>query len=127
MRLKYPVAFVAALAAAGVGLSGCHQKSQSPSQQMQQGANQMAQGAQSAGNQMKQVVSDSAITAKIKAKLAANSGLSSLNIHVETNNGVVTLSGTVGTDAQLNLANQIALDTDGVKGVENQIQVQSGG
>ncbi|HEV8486161.1 MAG TPA: BON domain-containing protein, partial [Blastocatellia bacterium] len=42
-------------------------------------------------------VDDSAITAKVKSKLAADSQTSAIKISVETKDGVVTLSGTVPT------------------------------
>lgn len=63
-------------------------------------------------------VNDSYITTKIKAQLLANSETHMLNIAVETNNGLVTLSGVVGTVSEAVNAVQIAQSTQGVKDVD---------
>lgn len=114
---------VAGIAGVATGLSACHQKEQSAGQQMKQGADQMGAGAVKAASHAGQVVADSAITTKIKAQLAADAGLSGSSIRVETNDGVVTLSGTVANAALRNRAGQIASGTDGVKSVTNDIKV----
>jgi hyperosmotically inducible protein len=128
MNKRY-VALAATLAATGVALAGCHQKSAQPkpAQQIKQGAHKMGQGVEAAGRKAGQAASDTAITTKVKSKLAANQGLSSLHIHVDTDNGVVTLSGTVGTVSKHDLAQRIAAQTEGVKGVTNNIVVTQGG
>lgn len=64
-----------------------------------------------------QYTSDSVITSKIKTKFIANSELKSLNISVATNNGHVTLTGTVPTFAMRQTAISIASKTEGVKSV----------
>lgn len=46
-----------------------------------------------------------------------------LDIHVDTNNGKATLTGTAATSAEKDLAGRIARDTDGVVGVNNEIAV----
>ncbi|MGH8160714.1 MAG: BON domain-containing protein [Gammaproteobacteria bacterium] len=128
---KYSIGVVAVLAAAGLGLAGCHKsggpppanQKPSPSQQMNHGAQQTGAGINGAGRKAGQYGSDTAITTKVKSKLAANQGLSSFNIHVKTNGGVVTLTGTVNAASQRNLADQIAKNTGGVKSVVNNIVV----
>lgn len=117
---------IVSLASAGLALSACHKKQETPSQQMKQGAEQMGQGVKHAASNAGQVISDSAITTKIKSKLAANQGLSSFDIHVETTNGFVTLTGTVDMVSKRDLAGRIANETDGVKGVTNDIKVSQG-
>jgi hyperosmotically inducible protein len=64
------------------------------------------------------VASDTAITAKIKAKLALESDIP-LNISVSTANGVVTLSGTVDTGLQANRIIDIAAGVEGVKDIND--------
>lgn len=118
-----PVLLVTGIAAAGLTLSACHKNQPSPGQQMKQGAKQMGQGAEHAASEAGQAVTDSAITSKIKAQLAADQGLSGFDIHVETNHGVVTLSGTVDSEGERANAAHIATSTDGVKGVTNNIKV----
>lgn len=69
-------------------------------------------------NNASTAVSDSYITTKVKAQLFSNSETHLLNIAVETNNGLVTLSGTVGTVSEAVNAVQIAQSTQGVKDVD---------
>jgi osmotically-inducible protein OsmY len=49
---------------------------------------------------------------------------SALNTKVETNRGVVTLSGKAGNEAELNLASKLANDVNGVKGIENRMTIE---
>ncbi|MFI4891294.1 MAG: BON domain-containing protein [Steroidobacterales bacterium] len=70
-------------------------------------------------------VSDSIITAKVKAKLAAKHMSTLTNIQVDTDNaGIVWLSGRAPTQDASDLAEMIAKDTDGVKDVHNKIVVR---
>jgi osmotically-inducible protein OsmY len=71
------------------------------------------------------VASDSWITTKVKSDLAVEKDVSATQIHVDTYEGVVTLSGTVETQAESNKAAQVARDIKGVKSVVNNIQVKS--
>jgi len=71
----------------------------------------------------KAVVTDSAITTSLKAKFLADSTVRSADISVDTNNGVVTLSGTAPSPAAHDLAVGLARKTDGVKRVDDQIKV----
>ncbi len=78
-----------------------------------------------AGSTSDNVVKDSVITSKIKSKMVADPDVSALNVNVETNNGVVTLSGNVKTDAEASKAVEIAESTTGVKDVNtSQLTVQ---
>lgn len=73
----------------------------------------------------KAYVKDSAITTKIKAKLAKEEMASMMHIKVDTdNNGVVWLSGTAKSQADVDKAVSIARDTDGVKSVKNQVKIK---
>jgi hyperosmotically inducible protein len=70
-------------------------------------------------------VKDSAITTSIKTQLAAQHINSLANIHVDTDNdGVVWLSGTSHTQAELDQAVSIARKTDGVKSVHSTLTVK---
>lgn len=64
-----------------------------------------------------QTVSDTWITSKVKSSFIADKNLSGLDIKVETNQGVVSLSGVVATDAERDLAVAKAKEIDGVKDV----------
>ncbi len=73
----------------------------------------------SAGTQ----IDDASITAKVKAKLAADGDINPFNIDVDTNLGVVTLQGRVKKDENRSKAEQYARHTGGVKRVINLITV----
>ncbi len=64
-----------------------------------------------------QPVDDTWITTKVKSSLLADSDVSGLDINVETVNGVVTLSGQVDQQAQIEHATRIARDIQGVTDV----------
>lgn len=70
------------------------------------------------------VASDSAITTKIKSKLAADEIVSIFDVGVRTYKGTVTLSGSVGSIAARDRAATIARQTSGVKAVNNQIVLE---
>lgn len=67
--------------------------------------------------------SDAMVTTKVKAAFVADDTLGALDIAVETNDGVVTLTGTVGTEAEVEQAARVARDIEGVKQVSNDIKV----
>ncbi|HVM62693.1 MAG TPA: BON domain-containing protein [Verrucomicrobiae bacterium] len=68
--------------------------------------------------------SDTAITAKIKAKYALDRDLSVFGISVNTTDGRVTLAGDVASHQQIGKAMMIALDTEGVREVNSTLQVK---
>ena len=68
-------------------------------------------------------VDDAAITAEVKAKLAADGDINPFNIDVDTNEGVVTLQGRVEKVEARTKAEQLARETDGVARVINLIKV----
>ena len=70
-------------------------------------------------------VSDADITAKVKLALMMRDGLNSLTTSVKTQAGVVTLSGSVASAAQSQLAQELALAVDDVTRVDNQLIIVS--
>lgn len=76
-------------------------------------------GNQTAGERM----DDAWITSKIEAKLAADPEVSAFNVDVDTDDGVVRLSGVVKTSRARNEAADLARNTEGVKRVRNDISV----
>jgi hyperosmotically inducible periplasmic protein len=70
-------------------------------------------------------VKDSAITAQVKTKLAADHINSLGNIHVDTDkDGIVWLTGTAHTQADADKAVTIARETEHVKSVHSNISVK---
>jgi hyperosmotically inducible protein len=71
-------------------------------------------GRQSVG----EAVDDSAITAKVKSSLLADSVVSASTIDVDTTNGAVSLNGIVKTEQERQRAIQLAQSTQGVRTVD---------
>jgi hyperosmotically inducible periplasmic protein len=71
-----------------------------------------------------QPVKDSYITTKVKAELAKDKGTSATDIHVTTKDGVVTLDGTVASQAERELAEKDANKVKGVVGIHNGLSVR---
>ena len=135
MRPSQNLTFIAIAALAIGTVMGCQRQASSDSadskmdrmaerseQKMDQAANDVKQQAQRAGDTAK----DAAITTKVKTALIAEPGLKSLQINVDTANGVVTLSGAVDSAQSLDRAQQLAQGVDGVKSVENRLTVKGG-
>ena len=146
-RIK-TTALIAALAAGALFTAGCEQRGQDtagrqgdqaisklmgkPDQPAQSGqarqADQAAQPALSSsqlGEKLVNAADDAAITAKVKASLLVEPGLKSTPINVETKNATVTLSGTVDSDIVRDRAKQIAMSTDGVKNVVDNMNLRT--
>lgn len=70
-------------------------------------------------------MTDPAITAAVKTKLLADPDVAGLRIDVDTQNSVVTLSGTVKTAAQKAEALRLARETTGVSSVTDRLTVGS--
>ena len=74
----------------------------------------------------KAFVKDSAITTKIKSKLAAEHITSLGHIHVDTDNhGVVHLTGSARSQEAIDKAVSIARETENVKSVKNELVVKA--
>lgn len=71
-------------------------------------------------------VDDAAITTKVKAAIAADKDLSAIRIDVDTQNGVVTLSGPAPTASAKEHASEIARNVKGVSSVNNQLTIKAG-
>jgi len=90
-------------------------------EKMNQAAADVKQKAERAGDK----IDDAAITTKVKTALIAEPGLKALQINVDTANGVVTLTGAVDSSQNLDRATQVAQSVDGVKSVDNRLNVKA--
>lgn len=143
MNMK-PALLVAALVAAAAVTVGCEQRGPSdtvgkrmdsaPGKMEAQNAppggqagdsGKMAQPGGQAADKIGGAADDAAITAKVKAAILAEPGLKSLQISVDSKGGTVTLSGNVASDNLRDRAKQIAMGTDGVKNVVDNLTVKS--
>ena len=93
----------------GLGVAGCDNRSDPSSKQA--GATQE--------------ITDTAITAGVKAKLAADSNVDSSDISVSTTDGTVTLTGTVNNAAARSAAETATRSFAGVTNVNNRLSVSS--
>jgi len=75
-------------------------------------------------NSSEDIISDSAITAAIKGKYFTDPNIKTLNIHVKTISGRVTLTGIVPSRAMRDLAISLAKNTNGVSNVDSKLMVR---
>lgn len=91
-------------------------------------ASDMAQSAKEktadATGTAKAAMSDTMITAKVKADMAADNTVKAMDVHVETQKGVVMLSGFVPSKAEADRAVELAKGVQGVNDVKSSIQVK---
>jgi osmotically-inducible protein OsmY len=71
------------------------------------------------------LTTDPNITAQVKSKLLADPDVAGLRIDVDTKDHVVTLTGTVKTQAEESRALQLAREVEGVLRVTDQLTVQA--
>jgi hyperosmotically inducible protein len=81
--------------------------------------------AAAAGEPETQAVSDTALTAKVKSALAADTAVQAKDIEVETRDGIVQLSGFVESEDAISAAVMRARSVDGVDEVRNDLVVRN--
>jgi len=134
MKLSHNITWIAAAVLATALAGGCDRNkpgetagqkldrsTERAGEKMNQAAADVKQKAERAGDK----VDDAAITAKVKTALIGEPGLKALQINVDTANGVVTLTGAVDTSQNLDRATQVAQSVDGVKSVDNRLNVKA--
>lgn len=72
---------------------------------------------------VKESVEEAAITTKVKAEYAKDKQVSAMKIHVNTDKGVVKLTGNAKSKEESDKAESIAKGTKGVVSVKNDIKV----
>lgn len=102
-------------------LSACQQRSEDAGSGSSSGAS--STDMTSSGSE-RSATNDTAITAKVKSALLADSKIKSTDINVETNKGEVILSGFVDSDLQIDQAIKVAGNVDGVKKVTNKMKAR---
>jgi hyperosmotically inducible periplasmic protein len=90
---------------------------------LERAGKEVEQGAEQLAQQAKPLLDDATLTAKVKAKLAADPEVTAYAIDVDTLEGVVTLSGRVETAEESAEAEKLARDTEGVRSVVNRLAV----
>jgi osmotically-inducible protein OsmY len=69
-------------------------------------------------------IDDASITSQVKVSLLFHRATRVLKTHVETDNGVVTLTGTAKNAAERELVTKLVEDVNGVNGVNNRMTVE---
>src|SRR5690606_19844988 len=85
--------------------------------------NEARQTADQAANVVTDKVKDATITATINAELTRDSELSALRVNVDTVDGRVTLRGSAPDGSGRERATMVAQRVEGVKAVDNQLDV----
>lgn len=94
-------------------------------QKTERAGEKIAATSSAAAEKTGEVVSDAVITTKIKAGLVKEPDLSALAIHVETEDGVVMLSGFVDSKNEIERAVKVAKNVQGVTDVKSALKVKS--
>ena len=124
-----PVHWNAVVLCAGLAcaLTGCDQRhpSETAGQKLDRATQEVAASTKEAASKTAVALDDGAITAKVKGAIFAEPGLKSLQIEVETKDGVVTLSGSVETSELRDRAVKIAGSLNGVRQVVDKLVVKA--
>jgi hyperosmotically inducible periplasmic protein len=91
---------------------------------MDRAGDRTADKTRDAAGKTRVAASDTAITTKVKAGLVKEPNLDSLGIHVETEKGVVMLSGFVNSKEEADKAVKVAKGVEGVSSVKSAIKVK---
>lgn len=106
----------------GLGLlAGCTPAEEA---RVQQGVKGTRQELQQGLNQAQQAAVNQALEAQVKQVLMARKGLDTRGIDVEVKGGTVTLRGDVQSPDQARLAEQVAMEVEGVQAVINQLTMR---
>lgn len=103
--------------------SSAEQSVDSAAADAKEGARDLGNTIEQKADQAGQAIDDAAITTSIKGKYLADDTLKGLDISVETDHGVVMLTGSVQSEAAREHATQIAKGVDGVVSVNNELKV----
>lgn len=90
---------------------------------VKEGTKEVADKTEDAGEAVVDKTTDASITSAIKMKLASDDLTDALDINVDTSNGMVTLKGTVSSQAEADRAIELARTVDGVKEVTSELQI----
>jgi hyperosmotically inducible protein len=133
MILSHRFFFIVVLLSIFLGLSGCEQegsaeKAGAKIDQAIEKAGEKIQDTKEAVGQgfgkTEEYLSDSTITAKIKAGVLGDPLLEMFQINVSTTNGAVTLDGIVDSQQSIDRVMQIVQSLEGVKSVENSLVIK---
>jgi len=102
-------------------LGACGQDPQEPPRPVTETI--ISEPAPQTGDSVGAYIDDASVTAKVKSALIGEPDMKAMSINVDTTGNVVTLSGTVESDAMRVRAEQVTRGVEGVKTVQNQLIV----
>jgi hyperosmotically inducible protein len=130
LRLGLASGLAVALAGGAPAVRAQQSNASSAKQSIEKAGEEAKDAARSAGQATKdaaksvaQATEDSTITTKIKAKIFAHSAREAGDVHVTTTDNVVTLDGTVESEAARKRIIGDANHTDGVERVDDRLKV----
>jgi hyperosmotically inducible periplasmic protein len=109
-----------------LGIAACDNKqntAQEAGKSIDQSLAKTQEKIEAKSDKMGEFMDDTAITAKVKTAIVAESDLSSTSINVETANGVTTLTGEVDSATNRDRATDVVAKVEGVKSVNNSLTV----
>jgi hyperosmotically inducible periplasmic protein len=126
---KRTTLLAAIVAGTALVTAGCGDRNsgQTAGQKVDRATDKIASSTERAAAKTGAAVEDATITTKVKSAVLAEPGLKTLQIGVDTKEGVVTLSGTVDTPVLKDRAMQIAQQVDGVKSVVDNLAIKAAG
>jgi hyperosmotically inducible periplasmic protein len=100
------------------GVTNVNNRLTVPSPSVASATRDMGDSVKATGDAAAQAVSDTWITTKVKSVLLADSDAKGLDVSVDTKEGVVTLEGELTSQAAVDHVKALAMDVEGVKGVD---------
>jgi len=107
--------------AATIGLAGCTADNRADVRENVRGVRQQVR---TAAEDARQAAENATLEARVKTALKSRKGLDADEINVEARASHVILNGDVANRAQAELAEQVALQTEGVTTVENRLMLR---
>jgi hyperosmotically inducible periplasmic protein len=100
------------------GVTNVNNRLTVPSPSVASATRDMGDSVKATGDAAAQAVSDTWITTKVKSVLLADNDAKGLDVSVDTKEGVVTLEGELTSQAAVDHVKALAMDVEGVKGVD---------
>jgi hyperosmotically inducible protein len=124
MWRKLSVAFCgAAVIVMTAGYASAQTATQDAKEKTKTAAKKTGDATEQAAKKTGQVMTDAEITSAVKTKLLADKQVGGLKIDVDTDHGVVTLTGPVASTAEKTQALHLARQTKGVKKVVSKLTI----
>lgn len=121
--MKTSFALIVLISSAAIGMTGCMNRDGG----RHSGSSSTAESTTGSGYGARagQGIDNSVLTSRVKTALAAHSSLKTLILNVDSDNGAVTISGTVTSREAFDSVTRVVRDVDGVKSVNNRLVIRA--